>query len=148
MAKKVKSKRKKNHPDRYRHVVLRLWGKNLDPDKITKALDIAPTSSWKRGNIIGKSGKKYWNPYGQWNLEPRTRGNARFETQIKDVLDQIKPKKKVLRRVLKYAKADLKIGVQPHENLAVWGYGFAAGLLNEFTSLGIDICFSVWLIDI
>ena len=108
MTKNTKVIAKRRCMDTYRYVVLRLWHKNLDPKKITKALGIEPDASWRRGPILNekgeiiinnKTGKPYRKPYGQWNLSSFVQGNARLDTRIKDILEQIKPKRAILRKI-------------------------------------------------
>jgi hypothetical protein len=71
------------------------------------------------------------------------RTNATLQNQAKDILEQILPTRKILRRILKNVEADLNIAVQPHEDLVIAGYTFPAQILAKFTSMGIDIRFSV-----
>ena len=89
-----KKKTKKTYPDNYTGVVLRLYDKDLDPASITRKLNIQPTECWKRGYLVGKSGKKYFRRYGQWNLRPSVRKNARLQTKVEKLWLQLKPKKK------------------------------------------------------
>lgn len=136
----------------YRFVVLRLWHKELDPDSITRALKIEPSNAWRRGYVLDKhgnivtdkkSGKPYRKSCGQWNLCSSARGNSKLVTHIKSILEIIKPKKKALRCILKKVHADLNIAIEPPGDLAIVGYSFPADILNEFTSLGIDIHISI-----
>ncbi len=153
MAKKSKKTSvRKKYPDRYRHVILKLWHKELDPEIVTDELGIEPDDAWWRGPaldtdgnpIINKdTGKPYMRHYGQWNLCSTVRGNTLLVTRMKNILEQVRPQKKALRRILKKVNADLTIAVHPHEDLAIARYSLPADVLNEFTSLGIDIIFSV-----
>jgi hypothetical protein len=140
---KNKKKRKRIYRDRYRYVVLRLLGKELDPDKISKALALYPVSSQPSNALRRKVDRIYNTNYGHWNLGSRLRRSATLQNHVKDILEQIRPRKKILRRILRKVEADLSIAVQPHENLAISSYTFPADILAEFTSMGIDIRFSV-----
>ncbi len=148
----TKASGRKKTPDRYRHVMLRLWHKDLDPGKISDELEMEPFEAWWRGPILDeyekpiinkKTGKPYVKHFGQWNLCSTVRGNTLLVTRIRNIMEQLRPKKKILRRILKEVNADLKIAVEPHEDLAIAAYLFPADILNEFTSLGIDIHFSI-----
>lgn len=155
MAKKAKMKVKdrKKYQDRYRYVILRLWGRELDPEKITRAMGIEPDAGWFRGPLVNEKGevvidKKTGKPwkvysYGQWILKSRIRGNSKLVTRIQDIWEQIELKKKILRRILREVGADLKICVEPSEHLCRALYNFPAEILNKFTALGIDIEFSI-----
>ncbi len=140
----MKNKRthKTKYKDSYRYVILRIWGNNLDPENITKRLAIQPSDSWKKGTYISKSGRKYKKDYGQWILESNVRENATFELRIKNIIEQIEPHKRAMKNILREYKADLKIVVTPHDEVAVWGHSFNSELINFFTELGIDITFA------
>lgn len=133
----------KRYQDRYRYVVLRLLGKDLDPDKTSKALALYPVSSQSSNSLRRKADRIYNTNYGHWNLGSRLRRSATLQNHVKDILEQIRPKKKILRKILKKVEADLNIVVQPHEDLAISAYTFPAEILTEFVSMGIDIRFSI-----
>jgi hypothetical protein len=141
----VKKKRaKKKYPDSYNGVILRIYDRDLDPEKITKMLRLLPSHSHKRGyEALGKSGKKAFRYYGQWNLNPLVRTNARIQTKVEKLWLQLEPRKKELRSVLKKYRAELAIYVNPGRPVTVRWYTFNSELLNKFTSLGIDVQFSV-----
>ncbi|RKY06696.1 MAG: hypothetical protein DRP65_11430 [Planctomycetota bacterium] len=141
---KRKSKRRRIYRDRYRCVMLRFAGKYLDPDEITEQLGIEPYFAGRRGKIKGKSGETYNRQSGYWSMSSRLRRNATLQNHVKDILEQIRPKKKVLLGILREYSGDLNIAVQPHEELANVGYTFPASLLVEFVSLGFDIRFSIY----
>ncbi|HUW20063.1 MAG TPA: DUF4279 domain-containing protein [Sedimentisphaerales bacterium] len=144
----VKKKKRCGHAkrqqDRYRLVVLRLCGKNLDADKITEALGLEPDSAQSSANLRKENEKVVYNtPYGHWNLCSKLRRSATLQNQARDILARIKPKRKTLGLLLKELEADLNIAVEPHEDLVIAAYSFPAEIISGFTSLGIDIRFSV-----
>ncbi len=154
MTKRNKIKKKRiYYNQKYCYVVLRLWARDLNPEQITKKLGIVPDSSWirgpirdKNGNIIKrKDGTLSKRRYGQWNLDAHVHDNSGLEARIKSILEQIRPKKIILEQLLKNLNADLKIVVHPNEHLSIASYLFSGKLLNEFTSLGIDIQFTIEL---
>lgn len=145
MVVKMKKKKIPRYQDRRRYVVLRMVGKNLDPDKITNLLKLYPSSAQPSANIKRKFKKIYNTRYGHWTLDSRLKRNSTLQNQVKDIYQQIKPKRKILKKILKNIKADLNISVQPHEKLVYVAYMFPAKIINEFTSLGIDIRFSVYI---
>jgi len=89
--------------------------------------------------MTDKNGKpKRWHA-GAWILESRVHGNSNLENRLKNILEQIRPKKTVLRRLLKRINPTLTIAVEPHRDLFVRSVILPAELLNEFTSLGVDM---------
>ena len=146
MAKKSKRRKKRKAlRDQYRYVLRTLSGKNLDPVKITRSLGLEPDWSSVPGEVFrGKSGKVYKYPIGTWCIASRLRRNSSLENHVKDLIDQIQPKKNTLLRILKNAKGELTIAVRPHKEVANANYYFPAELIREFTSLGIDIHFSFY----
>jgi len=151
MTKTKKATRKKTYRDTYRYVFLCLHAKDLDPEEITKKLNIKPDFAFKRGILKDKNGniKRHKNgspikmAYGQWILNAHVHKNSGLETRIKNIVKQIKPKRKALQQIVKKINADLTIAVEPHRDLYIAGYLFSGKLLNEFTSLGIDIDVSI-----
>lgn len=149
MAKKSKRVRKKRHIDTFRYVFLDLSAKDLEPDKITKTLGIQPDSSCRRGLIKDQDGKvikdrngkpRRWL-VGTWILDAHVHGNFGLEAQIKDILEQIRPKKAIMRRILKSVDATLTIVVEPNRDSCTAAYFLPAALISEFTSLGINVEF-------
>lgn len=143
MSPKKKAKRKVLR-DKFRYAHLSLYGKVLDPEKVTNSMGINPDLSFSPGEKFRKRGKICKTSFGQWTIEDRLRSNARLQDKIKDILDQIIPKKTILRKILRDAKGELTIAVQPPNESINPNYYFPAELINEFTSLGIDIHFSFY----
>ncbi|MBN2181034.1 MAG: DUF4279 domain-containing protein [Sedimentisphaerales bacterium] len=143
MTSKKKSKRIKEYE--WRYVSLTLRGKNLDPVKMTQILGVNPNKWVMRGEPLGSNNKKKCKQ-GLWILEsgPPT---WRFETKLKKILNKIEPIKHRLRKLIEenndIQRAYLDIAVMPPEDCLIAGYSFRADLLNEFTSLGIDVELSI-----
>lgn len=133
----------RRYPDRYHLVVLRLCGMNLDPRRITRSLGLEPDSAQPSADVEITSEKIYKKKQGHWNLGSRLPRNATLQNHVRDILEQIKPKKRALRQILRDIEADLNIAVEPHQDVAIASYLFPADLISEFTALGIDIRFSI-----
>ena len=144
MARKAKKSTKtKRQRERRRHVVLRLVGSDLDPDKITRSLGLEPASAQPAASL-GREFKRIYNTTdGHWCLDSRLRTSATLQNQLEDIAKQIRPKRRALRAILKNVEADVNIAVEPHDQWATCSYLFSAEVISEFTSLGIDICFSI-----
>ena len=130
----------------WRHVYLTISGKYLDPDKVSKALGILPDGSGKLGETRGENRKC---KQGYWCLEqgPTT---WRLETQMKAMLNRIAPVRHKLRKLIKEDKtikeAYLQLAFAPPRGVANACYCFDAELINEFTSMGLDIALSIQII--
>jgi len=140
---KVHSKPNKKKSVPFRYVCLRLCGKKLSPDRVTRLLKISPSYSRPIGSVTGESGKTYTYDSWQWSIDGKLRCNATVLNQLKHIHQQIKTRGKALKKILRVAKADLTIAIQPPENSMIYGYTLPAKLIRDFTSLGIDIRFSI-----
>jgi hypothetical protein len=127
----------------WRHVFLTIAGKNLDPEKLTKVLGIVPDDRGKLGEPCGKNRKC---KQGYWIIEGGP-ANLRIETQMKNILEKIGQSKNRIKKLIKEDKsvreAHLKIAFAPPEGIPNSCYCYNAKLINEFTSLGIDIALSI-----
>lgn len=146
MATKPKTKKKNNKTHEWRRVFLSLTGKNLDPEKVTEVLGILPDDRAKRGEPFSKISKCI---QGSWALEGGP-SNWLIETQMKYILKRIRPVKNQLKKLIKENKtvryAYLTIAFAPPEGIPNACYCFNSKLINEFTSLGIDIALSIHII--
>ena len=142
-----KTKTKRAMKYEYRAVYLTLAGKNLDPEKISKMLDIAPDSRGKLGELCGRSRKR---KQGYWTLEggPPSR---QIETQMKHISNRIDPVKQKLRNLIKedrtIERAYVTIALEPPKGIANACYCFGAELINRFTSIGVDIALSIYMVE-
>jgi hypothetical protein len=137
-------KTKKQYRDIYRDVTLRISGKTLNPEDITKKLRLEPTGSCTRGYEILKSGRKRYLPEGKWYFSIPHKDNVEFEERLRKLAELIRPRRKELKAILRKYGAELDISVQPNKELAMWGYIFRADILNEFISLGISLTIHIW----
>lgn len=147
MATKPKTEKKRDKTREWRYVHLTIAGKKLDPEKVTKVLGILPDDRGKLGEPCGKNRKC---KQGYWSLEggPTT---WRIETQMKNILKRISPVKHQLRKLIRedetVKRAYLTIAFAPPRGIPNACYCFSAKLINEFTSLGIDIALSIQIIE-
>ena len=144
------SKKNSKHIKAYewRYVSLTISGKNLDPDKVTEMLGINPDNWAIRGEPLSPNNKKKCKQ-GFWALESGP-SHWLFETKLRKILNKIVPVKHRLRKLIEENKdvqhIYLDIGVMPPENSFVAHYSFGADLLNQFTSIGIDIDISIHIL--
>jgi len=122
-------------------VVLRMWGPWLDPAEITEVLGIEPDDSAKKGDLWGPKRNRVCRQ-GVWTLFGRP-GNARIETQMRNILKEIAPAKGRLRRLIQEDKRIrgvlVDIGYTPRPGLVIGCFTLKADLVKEFVSLGIDV---------
>jgi len=147
MSEKRKNSAKRKRRDAYRDVFLELFAKNIDPDAITKKLGIQPDHSWRRGVVRNsqgeivrdKNGKPRRFAFGSWILNAHLHPNAGMETRVKNIVEQIRPQRAALRQILRDVDGVLIIVVEPHRDSFYATYCLPAPILDELTSLGIDI---------
>ena len=128
--------------DQYREVYFAISGKNLDPDKITRQVQIEPDHCHINGERISS---KRLCQQGVWWLQGRPE-DASFDVQMQSILERIRPVKETLMNIISWPEvedANLTVACEPHPDVAIAGYCFDAAILNEFTSLGIDFAFSI-----
>jgi hypothetical protein len=141
----IKTKKKvKEHE--WRSVSLHIAGRFLDPHKVSNTLHIKPDSWGKLGEPCGKNRKC---KQGYWIIGSYPSA-WRLETQMKSILKRISPVKQELKKFIKEDKtvryAYLNIAVAPIKGDASAVNYFDAKLINEFTSLGINISLSIEII--
>ena len=143
MAKKPKAKKKRDYTREWRHVYLTIAGKNLDPEKVTKVLGVLPDNRGKLGEPCSKNRKC---KQGYWTIEGGS-SNWRIETQMKNILKRIEPVRNRIKKLINEDKtvreAHLKIAFETPEEIPNACYCYNSKLINEFTSLGIDIALSI-----
>ena len=141
----VKTKAIRTGQYEWRSVCLTLAGKNLDPEKVTKALGIPPDDRAKRGEPRSTNRKKKCKQ-GYWSLDGGS-SKWRVETQMTNILKRLSPVKRRLRLLLKEDKdvkrADLTIAIMPPAGVLAAQYRLNAELVDEFASLGVDIKLSI-----
>ncbi|MBS1141279.1 MAG: hypothetical protein H6R13_2732 [Proteobacteria bacterium] len=62
-------------------------GDDLDPSEITKIVGVAPTDSWKKGELNPHNGRE--RKFGRWSLYSRLARSEEFEAHVADVLAQL-----------------------------------------------------------
>jgi hypothetical protein len=128
-------------------VVLRLTGRYLDPREVTKALGIEPDDCAKKGDMYGPKHNRVCKQ-GVWSLFGGP-SKSRMETQIANILRQIRPMKNRIRKLIRenrhVEEAHLDIGYSPPKDCYGPSFVLKSEMMNELTSLGIDIEISVYV---
>jgi hypothetical protein len=143
----TKDKPKRPKRDGWSFVRITMTGKRLDPEKISKAIGIAPDIAGKLGDPVAPNSERRCKQ-GHWNIESGQL-NWRPETQMKSLLRRVAPVKERLRKLIRedatIQKAYVAIALEPPSLLAV-GYYFPSDLIGEFTSLGLDVNLLIYLL--
>src|SRR5271169_2818876 len=70
---------------------------SFDPDQITQRAGIAPTKSWRQGDLNPQSDRE--RTFSRWNLRSRLADTASLESHVKDVLDQLDANRSEFRKI-------------------------------------------------
>jgi hypothetical protein len=147
VAAKSENKTRRDKTYEWRYVYLTIAGKKFDPEMFTKKLGILPDNRGKLGEPHGKNKKR---KQGYWSLEGGP-SNWRIETQMKHILSKIRPVRNKLKQLIKEDKtikrAYLTLSFETPRGIANACYCFDSKLINEFTSLGIDIALSIYIAE-
>ncbi len=147
MATNPKTKEKRDRV-KHRAVYLTIAGKYLDPYKVVETLNIIPFDWGKLGEPRSTNKKKKCEQ-GYWMLKGGP-SRWRVETQMKHILKKIAPARHQLKKLIKEDKtieeAVLEIIHELPKGIPTPVYLIKGELLNEFTSLGIDVTFSVHVV--
>ena len=145
MIKRLKTEERQDKEMELNMVFLTLEGKHLNPEKISKDLNIIPEYRGKLGEPFGKN-KKY--KQGYWLIDGGL-NRWKIETQMKHIIKKISPVKYKLQKLIKEDKtierASLTIVLDLPEKVFNPCYYFSSDIINEFTALGIDIELSIHL---
>lgn len=127
-------------------VRLTIGGKYLDPQKVSKAIGIAPDLCGKRGEPADPNTTRKCKA-GHWNLES-SQLNWRIETQMANILKRITPVKRRLRKLIRedatVERAHLTIAFEPPEGWPAVNYCLPSEMVSEFVSLGLNIVLSIY----
>ncbi len=79
----------------YYRVTLRIVDRNLDPQKITKLLEMEPSKSHKRGDAFPKHPNRS-RPYGYWGIASNLPETENLRNHLDSILEKFKGKEKIL----------------------------------------------------
>lgn len=111
-------------------VSLRISGKNLNPDRISKLLNCMPSKVTKPNNTV------------VWLLESSSAEDMDIEDQIWEMLKKFPTKKKIWDSITSQYEVDLFCGLfLEAENR---GFGLSVKLMKKLSFLGIEIGFDIY----
>lgn len=119
---------------------LAIYGKSLDPAKITRMLGVAPTQSFKRGHRQGMNSPP--TRHGAWVLEVRGEAPDSPEVQLAKLLKKLPYSKKLWKEL--NSKYTVRICFGLH--MMGWnkGFGFRPDLIDRIAKMGIELAFDIY----
>ena len=123
-------------------VSLRFFGDNLDPDIITKTLDIAPTISYRKGDILrGKTYDKIQST-GSWRYRTQRHTDISLEDLIEKLFDRLTNDIAVWQDLTSKLQADLFCGLW----LKRWNRSidFKPSILMKIAERGLKIGLDIY----
>jgi hypothetical protein len=123
-------------PGRTTRAVLTFSGDDLDPDDVSVALGLIPSTAWRRGDRM-PTGRAY--TFGRWTRAFEVLDGAATDEVLARILDELEP---IGEAVASNATAHFgEIVLSVRAEYFHVGIGFDSGLLGRLhaLSLGIDI---------
>ena len=91
---------------------LRIFGDDLEPDKISKLLGHLPSKSERKGDrSVSKSGNERVAKTGLWRLHATDLEPGDINAQIQEILDKLSPNIEVWNEISKNYRLDLFCGL-------------------------------------
>jgi hypothetical protein len=136
-------------PDR-RQAAFRLIGERLDPDAVTRAIGLVPSSAHRKDEarpVRLRSPELAPWPVGLWSLESADDGETNrlsMEGHLTYLLDQLEPKAETIRRLCgeQDLRADFYCGYFMHQSNS--GFEFSAATLARISALNASLGFDVY----
>jgi hypothetical protein len=97
---------------------LRIFGDDLIPEEITKALGVRPTHATLKGEkrVVKSSGREHIAKTGMWRLEAADRAPANLDERISEILSKIRCDTSVWRRISKRFRVNMFCGLFMNES--------------------------------
>jgi hypothetical protein len=112
---------------------------SFDPAQITQSVGIAPTSTWRLGDLNPRT--HYERKFSRWNLRSRLEDTASLEEHIADVLNQLDANSTGFRKISVELKGTMQLVAYFHRDYP--GLNFKHDLIERLAeySLGMDFDF-------
>ena len=89
---------------------VRVFGDDLDPDRVTELLGTAPTTSYQKGDLVSPKRTDTVRKYGMWSLSVEDAEPDNFEQQVKQLLSKLTQDLTVWHSLSKRFEVDLFCG--------------------------------------
>ena len=121
-------------------VTLAVYGKTLDPAKITTALKVSPTQSFKRGHRRGPNSRPA--QHGAWFLQMRGEAPDGPEVQLRKLLQKLPKSLETWKELNRKYKVQIRFGL----HMSGWnkGFGLPPDLIKQVTKMGVELCFDIY----
>lgn len=119
---------------------LAVYGKDLEPDDVTKILGIKPTRSFRRGHKRGPNSRSI--PHGAWFLEIRGDAPEGPDAQLRNLLMRLPDSEDIWRELRSRYKVQIRFGIF----MCDWNKGFnlAPDLIIRLAKMGIELDFDIY----
>ncbi|RBW52093.1 DUF4279 domain-containing protein [Marinobacter sp. F3R11] len=126
---------------RFVKIGVRLWGEELQPDKITEILGLQPTQTQLKGDVKKLSGGNLSAPreLGMWCHTREVSSN--LELELKALLDSMEARNLKEIDGVEHAIVDIFVGLSDEDYYVQesFEYRFENNILETIFSMGLDI---------
>ncbi len=123
-------------------VSLRIFGKDLNPEEISRLLKCRPSEAKKSGHkAVGRT-KERIPQSGRWSLESELPAEKDLEEKVWDILKRVPSEQGVWKSLTGRYHVDLFCGVFLDKQNR--GFGLSVKLMRELSRLGIEIGFDIY----
>src|SRR4051812_17987151 len=119
---------------------LAIYGKSLDPARITRLLGLQPTRSFKRGYCHGPNSPPM--RHGAWFLQVRGEAPDGPERQLTKLLRQLPDSVKIWKELNRKYTVQIRFGL----HMSGWnkGFGFTPSLVDRIAKMGVALQFDIY----
>jgi hypothetical protein len=125
----------------------RVWGRTLNPNDISRRLELVPSEAFKAGDPRGSSGNNGAWRHGYWSLSSRDQlSSSDLQLHIEWLLDQLEPAREEIKTLILSSELQADIFCFWESATGHGGPVFSPAFLRYFASfelaLGIDVYFA------
>ena len=114
-------------------VTLRIFAPELDPEEVTRNLDLEPNHKHKLGDPIPKrSGSVNVYKHGMWTVDSKLPETEVLVSHLDSLLSDIEPKQEYIKTLASYATVDLYCVLYDQS-----GFELPPDILHRIADLGI-----------
>ena len=120
-----------------------LTGKELDPQTITDKLGIAPTKTFRAGELIQPKASPQWRQNG-WLLESKLHKSAELEEHIEFILEKLQPGWNILKELGQIYEAafDCVVYVYEYVPALCWEKNIVKKVAELNARIDVDLIYS------
>ena len=123
-------------------VSLRIFSPELDPESVTRLLNLTPNHSHRLGDHIGGKSNRPTYKHGMWSISSALPPEASLEDQLNDLLALIESKLPEIRQLSASSTVDFSCGV-----MDVIGFQLSPNTLARLTNFGVPFGVSIYCIE-